>query len=98
MIKVADKVETSDAAWRALLMPEPFDATRGHGTPRTGICARDREKRAGTYACVRYGQRLVSSTAGFESGTGWPSFERSAIDDRFLRTVGVALTVKPGDP
>jgi peptide-methionine (R)-S-oxide reductase len=108
MIKVADKVEMSIAARRALPTPAQFHVTRQYGTERAGTSALDWEKRAGTYACVCCGQRLVSSTAWFESGTGWPSLHRSEAedavhehDDRSLfmrRTDGVALTFKPGDP
>lgn len=100
MTKVADKVEKSEAEWRAQLMREQFYVTRQHGTERPGTSVLNREKRSGTYACVCCGQPLFSSTDKFDSGTGWPSFDRPAEqavtehDDSslFMRRIEVRCT------
>ena len=74
----ADKIRKTDAEWRAQLSPEQYYVTRQHGTERAGTSALNREKRAGTFACVCCGDALFSSNAKFDSGTGWPSFDKPA--------------------
>jgi peptide-methionine (R)-S-oxide reductase len=67
-------VVKSDEEWRRRLTPEQYSVTRRHGAERAFTGPFKNEKRAGTYACVRCGAPLFSSSAKFESGTGWPSF------------------------
>jgi peptide-methionine (R)-S-oxide reductase len=74
----ADQVVKTDAEWRALLTAEQYYVTRQHGTERAGTSPLNAEKRAGTYACVCCGEPLFRSEAKFNSGTGWPSFDRPA--------------------
>ena len=68
------RVEKTEAEWRAQLTPEQYKVTREHGTERAGSSPLNREKREGVFACVCCGEPLFSSSAKFESGTGWPSF------------------------
>lgn len=75
-----DKVVKSDAEWRAQLTPEQYDVLRQHGTERAGTSPLNREKRKGLFLCAGCGAPLFSSDAKFESGTGWPSFERPASE------------------
>ena len=53
---------------------------RQHGTERAGTSALSKEKRGGMFLCASCGEPLFSSDAKFESGTGWPSFDRPASD------------------
>jgi peptide-methionine (R)-S-oxide reductase len=76
----ADKVVKADAEWRAQLTAEQYYVTRQHGTERPGTSPLNAEKRAGTYACVCCGEPLFQSEAKFNSGTGWPSFDRPTRD------------------
>jgi peptide-methionine (R)-S-oxide reductase len=68
------KISKSDAEWRQQLTPEQFRVTRQHGTERAFSHPLNGEKRAGMFGCVCCGAPLFSSSAKFESGTGWPSF------------------------
>ena len=78
---IADKVTKSDADWRAELTPEQYYVLRQHGTERPGTSPLNREKRKGTFLCAGCGAELFASDAKFESGTGWPSFDRPAPKD-----------------
>ena len=70
------KVQKTAAEWRKLLTPAQFAVTREKATEPafTGKYATSHAK--GTYACVCCGAELFSSQAKFDSGTGWPSFDR----------------------
>nr|ADC36063.1 methionine sulfoxide reductase B [uncultured bacterium 213] len=67
-------MQKTDDDWRKSLTPEQFHVLREHGTERAGTSPLNREKRPGSFYCAGCGQRLFSSDAKFESGTGWPSF------------------------
>ncbi len=69
-----DKIEKSDAEWRAELTDEQYRVMRQAGTeaPFSGeYCS---TKDAGTYSCACCGLDLFRSDGKFESGCGWPSF------------------------
>ena len=74
----ADKIVKSDAAWRSELTAEQYYVLRQHGTERPGASPLNREKRNGMFQCAGCGAALFASGAKFESGTGWPSFDRPA--------------------
>ena len=69
-----EKIERSDAEWRAELTPEQYRVARAHGTERAFSHPYNSEKAKGAYACVCCGAPLFRSEAKFDSGTGWPSF------------------------
>jgi len=64
----------SDEEWRSLLTPEQFRIARKKGTERAFTGALWDNKKVGEYRCVCCDLPLFSSTAKYESGTGWPSF------------------------
>jgi peptide-methionine (R)-S-oxide reductase len=69
-----DDKRRSEEEWRKNLTPEQYRILREKGTepPFTGKYHDSKEQ--GIYKCAACGNRLFSSDAKFESGTGWPSF------------------------
>jgi peptide-methionine (R)-S-oxide reductase len=68
-----DRVEKTDAEWRAQLSDLAYKVTRKHGTERA-FSNDSFPKTAGRYACVCCDAPLFDQATKFESGTGWPSF------------------------
>jgi peptide-methionine (R)-S-oxide reductase len=88
------KVALSDVEWRSRLTPEQYYVTRQHGTERAGTSPLNDEKREGVFACVCCGEPLFSSQAKFESGSGWPSFDRPAAQQAVSEHEDRALAVR----
>jgi peptide-methionine (R)-S-oxide reductase len=68
------EVTATDEEWRNNLGPDRFAVLRQAATepPFTGKYTHDKTK--GTYHCGACGAALFSSSAKFDSGSGWPSF------------------------
>lgn len=71
------KINKTSDEWKKVLDPETYRVTREGGTemPFTGELLHNKE--TGRYVCSNCGQELFSSDAKFDSGTGWPSFDRA---------------------
>ena len=82
--------------WRRKLTPEQYRVIREAGTepPFSGELLEN--KKRGMYVCAACGQKLFSSGAKFESGSGWPSFtepvEKEIVELRADRSLGVRRT------
>ncbi len=80
-----EKLKKSDQEWQQKLTPEQYHVVREKGTEAPFTSELNDVKEAGTFKCVACGQPLFSSEAKFDSGTGWPSFDR-AMDDEAVET------------
>jgi len=74
MKNTPEKIERTEAQWRALLTPEQYQILREKATERafTGTLTQNRE--SGDYHCAGCGALLFASGDKFDSGCGWPSF------------------------
>jgi peptide-methionine (R)-S-oxide reductase len=68
------RIERTEAEWRALLTPEQYSILREKATERafTGVLTQNHE--TGDYHCAGCGALLFQSGTKFDSGCGWPSF------------------------
>jgi len=71
---MADRIDKTDAQWRAQLTPEQFRVTREHGTERAFSGCFFDTKTPGTYRCICCETPLFESGCKYDSGSGWPSF------------------------
>ncbi len=88
-----EKMEKTEAEWRAELTPDQYEVLREKGTERAFTGELWDAKEDGVYRCAGCGEELFSSDTKFDSGTGWPSFYEPADpekveteDDRSLFT------------
>ena len=71
------QIPASEDEWKEKLSLEAYRVLREKGTeaPFSGkLLHADRE---GVYRCAACGNSLFASTAKFDSGTGWPSFDEA---------------------
>ncbi len=71
---MAEKIEKSEAQWRAELTPEQFRVTRQAGTERAFTGCFFDTKTPGIYRCVCCRTPLFGSGSKYDSRSGWPSF------------------------
>jgi len=64
----------SETEWKKRLSPQAYNVLRQEGTERPFSSALNNEKRQGRFCCAGCRLPLFSSSAKFDSGTGWPSF------------------------
>ena len=69
-----NRIEKSEAEWKALLSPDVFQITRLKGTERAHSSELCNLFSPGIYSCACCETELFDSSEKFQSGTGWPSF------------------------
>jgi len=71
---MTEKMNLTDAEWRARLSPEQYQILRQAGTERAFTGKYEQNKAAGEYVCAGCGEPLFSSDTKYNSGSGWPSY------------------------
>ncbi|WP_088181699.1 peptide-methionine (R)-S-oxide reductase MsrB [Sphingobium sp. Z007] len=69
-----DKLNLSEAEWRARLSPEQYHVLREAGTERAFTGPYNGNKADGVYYCAGCGTELFDAQEKYDSGSGWPSF------------------------
>ena len=83
----AQKIEKSDAQsfeivktdseWKENLSATAYNVMRKNGTERAFSSKLNENYIPGLYSCAACGTPVFESTHKFDSGTGWPSFDRA---------------------
>lgn len=71
------EVVKTEKEWRKLLSPMEFYVLREAGTERPFTSPLNKNYKEGTYVCAACKTPLYKSEHKFDSGTGWPSFDRA---------------------
>ena len=73
----APELETSDEEWRARLTPDQYEVLRKAGTEPAWSGKYLHVDGDGVFRCAGCDLPLFSTDAKFDSGSGWPSFDRA---------------------
>ena len=76
-----EKLNKTDEEWQQTLTAEEFVVCRQKGTERPFSGEYNGSKDEGAYLCRCCGEPLFSSSAKYDSGSGWPSFFESLKND-----------------
>lgn len=74
-------VEKSEAEWKQELSSAEFQVLRNSGTERAFSSDLNYVKKPGTFVCAACGNELYKTENKFDSGTGWPSFDRPVAEE-----------------
>jgi peptide-methionine (R)-S-oxide reductase len=74
--KTAEKIVKTEAEWKKQLSDEQYHVAREAGTECAFTGKYWNTKEPGMYHCVCCGSPLFDSQTKFNSGTGWPSFNK----------------------
>ena len=89
-------MEKSEEEWKQSLTEEEFYILRQKGTERPFTGKYNNHNEIGTYVCAGCQSELFDSTAKFNSGCGWPSFDRAkendAVKESFDKSHGMMRT------
>tara|TARA_B110000495_G_C22623320_1_gene371262 strand:+ start:208 stop:600 length:393 start_codon:yes stop_codon:yes gene_type:complete len=71
-----NKIKKNDLEWKEILSSEEYDVLRKKGTelPYSGFFNNHFE--SGIYSCKGCGNELYKSENKFDSGCGWPSYDK----------------------
>ena len=75
------EVKKTDSEWRSLLSPIAYNVLREAGTERPFSSELNNVKKPGTFVCAACETPLYKTEHKFDSGTGWPSFDRAVEEN-----------------
>ncbi len=75
------KITKTDTEWRNLLSPAQYDVLRKSGTERPFSHPYNNNKSEGVYVCAACKTPLYLSKYKYDSGSGWPSFDRAVKEN-----------------
>ena len=71
------KIEKTNVEWKKLLSPLQYFVLRESGTERAFSSSLNKNNKSGTYVCAACKTPLYTSEHKYDSGSGWPSFDRA---------------------
>lgn len=71
------KIEKTDTEWKGVLTNEQYYVLREAGTEQPFSHPYNNNKAKGTYVCAACNTPLYESKYKYDSGSGWPSFDRA---------------------
>ncbi len=74
-VNMADKVEKTEAEWKAQLSEQEYHVLRDAGTDKPTNDGYTSHFEKGTYVCRACDTQLFESKTKFQSHCGWPSFD-----------------------
>jgi len=77
---VAPEIELTDEEWRARLTPAQYEVLRRQATEPAWSGDYLHVDRDGVFHCAGCGAQLFNTGDKFESGSGWPSFDRAMAE------------------
>jgi peptide-methionine (R)-S-oxide reductase len=90
------EITKSDEEWKAGLSPSQFAVLRRAGTEPAWSGSLLHVEGEGVFRCAGCNAELFATDSKFESGTGWPSFDRAAsagaVVEHRDRTFGMLRT------
>lgn len=70
-------ISKTDEEWKEILSPKAYYVLRKSGTERAFTSSLNKNYKKGIYVCAGCKTPLYKSENKFDSGTGWPSFDRA---------------------
>lgn len=89
-----DRVEKTEAEWKAELNEMEYYVLRDKGTERAFTGSLLENKKEGTYTCRACGFDLFASDTKYKSGTGWPSFYEPVKEEHIKEDVDYKIGYK----
>ena len=89
-----DKIKKTNQEWKKQLDDISYNITRESGTERPFTGKYLNEKSEGKYHCICCNNKLFSSDSKFDSGTGWPSFNKPINNENIIERNDFSLNMK----